>query len=230
MSERKLTRGGLDDIAPNNSNKAARSQMISPNEPEKKERKPEKLEPVVKGAIKQKPSIFTKFKDSFLGEGENIGEFIMYDILVPALRNTLSDMGFGIVDMLFGNGRDYGRNSSRIVRDRGHSYIDYRGVSNRDRGRDRGREDRRELSRSDRARHEFGNVLYRSRREAEDVLYRLADLIEEYGEATVAAFYELSGIESMPPDSNHGWTSLSEAYTDTARGGFVIRFPPTRPL
>lgn len=228
MSERKLTRG-LDDIAPNNSDKANRSRVITPNESEQPKRERKKLEPIVKnGAVKQKPSIFSKFKGSFLSEGENIGEFVVYDILVPALRNTISDMGFGIIEMLFGTGRDHGRNS-RVIRDRGRSYIDYRGASNRGRDRDRDR-DYRDLSRSERARHEFGNVLYSSRGEAEEVLSRLVDLIEEYDEATVAAFYELSNIESTHADSNYGWTNLRDAYTQRARNGWIIVFPETRPL
>jgi hypothetical protein len=231
MSERKLTRG-LDDIAPNNSEKAARSRTINPNSEEvevRKERK--KLEPVVKGVtVKQKPSIFTKFKESFLGEGANVGEFVVYDILVPALRNTISDMGFGLIEMFFGTSRDRGR-SSRVIRDRGRSYIDYRGASSgRDRGRDRDRDDYRDIDRRDRARHEFGNVLFDSRGEAEDVLARLVDLIQEYGEATVAAFYELSRIESTHADSNYGWTNLRDAYTDRVRNGYIIVFPQTRPL
>ena len=61
MSERKLTRG-LDDIAPNNSDKAARYRMVKPETDGIKERK--KLAPVVKegGAVKQKTSFFSKFK------------------------------------------------------------------------------------------------------------------------------------------------------------------------
>lgn len=225
MSERKLTRG-LDDIAPNNSDKAARSRNAEPNEKEKRERK--KLEPVIKGgATKQKTSFFSKFKEMFLGEGVNVGEFIVYDVLVPAARNTVRDMGFGIIEMFFGPIRnDYGRNS-RVVRDRGRSYIDYRGASY-PRGRDR--DDRRYIDRGDRARHDFNNIIFDSRRKAEDVLARLGDVIEEYGEVTVANFYELSGIDSTPADNDYGWTDLRNAYTDRASHGYVIRFPQTRPL
>ncbi|MDD3288412.1 MAG: hypothetical protein PHX43_05335 [Alphaproteobacteria bacterium] len=227
MSERKLTRG-LDDIAPNNSDKAARSRMVKPETEGKKERK--KLAPIVKegGAVKQKPSFFSKFKETFLGEGVNVGEFIVYDVLVPAARNTVRDMGFGIIEMFFGPIRgDYGRNSGRVVRDRGRSYIDYRGASS-PRGRDR--DESRYLGRGDRARHDFNNVKFDSMREAEDVLIRLGDIIEEYGEVTVANFYELSRLDSSPVDNDYGWTDLRNAYVDRASHGYVIRLPQTRPL
>jgi len=230
MSERKLTRG-LDDIAPNNSDKVIRSKTITPNENTKVEKR-KKLEPIVKGpVVKQKLNFLTKFKTSFLGEGGNIGEFVVYDILVPAFRNTISDMGFGIIEMFFGNGRNNysrGRSDNRIVRDRGRSYVDYRSSSS-DRDRNN-RYDSRDFEKSDRARHEFGNIVFTNRGEAEEVLARLVDLIEEYDEATVAAFYELSNIESEHTDNRYGWTNLREAYTDRVRNGYIIKFPPTRPL
>lgn len=231
MSERKLTRG-LDDIAPNNSDKVARSKerVIEPNDT-KVPAKRKKLAPIVKGTtIRQKPNFLDKFKTSFLGEGGNVGEFVVYDILVPALRSTISDMGFGIIEMFFGNGRDRGRggrNDNRIVRDRGRSYINYQSPSS-DRGRNS--RDYREMDQGDRARHEFGNVVFESIREAEDVLSRLVDILEEYDEVTVAAFYELSRIESEHTDGNWGWTNLRDAYTKRVRNGYIIVFPQTRPL
>lgn len=232
MSERNLVRGDLDDIAPNNSDKSAsvKGKKVEPNQDKKPERK--KMAPVVKGpVVQQKPSFASKFKSSFLGEGGNVGEFVVYDILVPAFRNTVSDMGFGLIEMFFGNGRSRGRDyDSRVVRDRGRSYVSYNGVSDRDR-RDRGRDnDRRDVDRNDRSRHDFGNIVYTSRGEAEDVLSHLVDLTIEYGEATVAAFYELSNVESNHTDNRYGWTSLRDAYTERVRTGYIIRFPQVRPL
>ena len=229
MSERKLIRGGLEDIAPNNSDRAVRArENIEPNlRPE--ERK--KLKPVVKGpVIQKKPSFLEKFKSSFLGDSTNIGEYIMYDILVPAFRNTMSDLGFGIVDMLFGGGRGYGRNydSSRVVRDRGRSYVSYNTISDRE---SRGRY--RDVDRTERARHDFNNIVYDTREEAEEVLSHLVDRILEYREATVAEFCELSNIEPRYTDDRYGWTNLRDAYTERARNGYngyIIRFPPVRPL
>jgi len=228
LSERKLTRG-LDDIAPNNSDKAARAKTIDPNQDKRAEERP-KMKPVVKGpVIQQKPSFLKKVKDSFFGEEGNIGEFVVYDILVPAFRNTLSDMGYGIVEMLFGRGRTGGYGyTDRVVRDRGRSYVSYNSVSERDRSR--GMNDRRDIDRGDRVRHDFGNIIYSNRDEAEDVLSHLVDLTIEYGEATVAALYELSKIESTPQDNNYGWTNLRDAYVDRVRNGYIIKFPQVRPL
>ena len=219
--ESKLVRNSLNDLAPNNSDKAAQGAKT-----EGKEKK--KLAPLVsKGSVaKKKRTVADKFKEAFLGESENLGDYIMYDVLVPAFRDTVSEMGFGIIERLFGNGRS-SRSRGSVVRDRGRSYVSYNDIS-RDRGR--GRDDRRDFDRSDRVRHDFRNIIYTSRGEAEDVLSHLVDLTIEYGEATVAAFYELSNIESSHVDNRYGWTNLRDAYTEQVRGGYSIRFPQVRPL
>lgn len=230
MSERKLVRNDLSDIAPNNSEKAARSRVIRPADTKNSDKeniKRQKLAPIVKGpVVQQKPSFWQKAKGALIGESGNIGEWILYDVLIPSFRNTMADMGCGIVESIFGagtssRGRDYG---PRVIRDRGRSYVSYNDVS-----RGRG-SDRREIDRGDRVRHEFSNIIYTRRGEAEDVLAHLVDMTIEYGEATVAAFYELSNIESTYADSNYGWTNLRDAYTEQVRGGYVIRFPQVRPL
>lgn len=219
--ESKLTRNTLNDIAPNNSDKA------QINERKKKERK--KVEPIVKGkVVKQKRTAFDKFKEAFLGESENLGDYILYDVLVPAFRDTISDMGFGVIERLFGDGRSRSRRGGGVVRDRGRSYISYNEAANDTR---RGYNDRRrDIDRGSRSRHDFENVIFGTRGEAEDVLAHLVDSTIEYGEVTVREFYELSNIEADYTDEKYGWVNLREAYVDRTRDGHIIVFPPTRPL
>lgn len=221
--ESKLVRNTLNDIAPNNSDREARGG----NSKTKIEDNKTKLKPIVqKGNVtKKKRTVLDKFKDSFLGESENLGDYILYDVLVPAFRDTVSDMGFGIIERLFGNGRSRYRRDSRVVRDRGRSYVSYNDTSNY-----RNRDDRRDLDRGARTRHDFENVIFTNKWEAEDVLAHLVDLTLEYGEATVRAFYELSNIEGDYTDYNYGWTNLRDAYVERSRDGWIIAFPPTRPL
>ena len=220
--ESKLVRNSLNDLVPNNSDKAAKGAKT-----EGKEKK--KLAPLVsKGSVvKKKRTVADKFKDAFLGESENLGDYIMYDVLVPAFRDTVSEMGFGIIERLFGNGRS-SRSRGSVVRDRGRSYVSYNSPSRRD--RDRGRDDRRDIDRGSRARHSFDNVVFTNKWEAEDVLAHLVDMILEYGEATVRSFYELSNIEADYTDDRYGWTNLRDAYVERTRNGYVIVFPQTRPL
>lgn len=227
QKESKLARNTLNDIAPNNSNKAARGEGAKATKVE--ERK--KLKPLVsKGSVtKKKKSVLDKFKDSFLGESENLGDYVLYDVLVPAFRDTISDMGFGIIERMFGNGRSRHNRSSNIVRDRGRSYVSYN--SNSDRGRGNGRDDgRRDIDKNSRARHDFDTIVFSNKWEAEEVLSSLVELVVKYGEVSVREFYELSDIDSDYTDNNYGWTNLRAAYVDRTRNGHVIVFPPTQPL
>lgn len=229
QKESKLVRNSLNDIVPNNSNKAARGEEDSTDRKEVGDKK--KLKPIVKkgNAIKKKKSVIAKFKESFLGESENLGDYIMYDVLVPAFRDTISDMGFGVIERLFGNGRSKHGRSSNVVRDRGRSYVSYNSQDNSRRG-NRDRDDRRDVDKSSRARHNFENISFTHKWEAEEVLSHLVDMVLEYGEATVRAFCELSGLEAEYTDDRYGWTNLRDAYVDRTRDGFVIIFPETKPL
>lgn len=222
--ESKMVRNSLTDIAPNNSNKAARGEVTESKGPAAKDRP--KLKAVVsKGSVaKKKRTVMDKFKESFLGESENLGDYVIYDVLVPAFRDTISDMGFGVIERLFGNGRSKSR--SNITRDRGRSYVTYNDNRRGDTGRGAGRD----LDRNARARHDFENVIFTYKWEAEDVLSHMARLVVEYGAVTVRDFYELSDIDADYTDEKYGWTDLREAYVDRSRNGFIILFPSTRLL
>lgn len=222
MSQResKLVRNSLNDIAPNNSDKAARDDKEDLTEKKK-------LKPLVKkgNVTKKKRTAMDKFKDAFLGESENLGDYVLYDVFIPAFRDTLSDMSHGITDRLLGNGRSRYRGDSRVVRDRGRSYVSYNDVSS-----NRRNNDRRDVDRGSRARHDFDNVVFTNKWEAEDVLAHLVDMTVDYDEATVRDFYELSNIEADYTDDKYGWTTLRDAYVDRTRNGYVIVLPPTRLL
>ena len=225
MSQResKLVRNSLNDIVPNNSDKAARRAKSK----KQGTKEVKKIEPIVKkgDVVKKKRTVMDKFKESFLGESENLGDYIMYDVLIPAFRDTVSDLGFGLIERLVGGGRSRpGRGS--FVRDRGRSYVSY----NNTRDRDRGRDDRRDLDRETRSRHNFDNIVFTHKWQAEDVLAHLVEMVAEYDEATVRSFYELSNIEAEYTDDRYGWTNLRDAYVTRTRNGFIIVFPPTRPL
>ena len=225
MSQRetKLVRNSLNDIAPNNSNKVVSGKGAQAPQGQKDSAK-KKLKPVVAKAnvIKKKKTIVDKFKESFLGESENLGDYVLYDVLIPAFRDTISDMGFGLIERTFGGGRSrYGR-SSNIVRDRGRSYVSYNGAQN-----DNRRDSRRDLDRDSRARHDFDNITFTNKWEAEEVLSNLVDLIAEYSEATVRQFYELSNMDADYTDDAYGWTNLRDAYVERTRKGYVIMFPRT---
>jgi hypothetical protein len=215
MGERKLVRTDLD--FPGNSNREKEELGTR-----------EKLEPVVTGqVIKKKKTFGQKVSEVFFGDDtRSVGDYILHDILIPAMKSTISDMvGGGIEMLLFGEQRSLSSRGS-IYRDKGRSYVPYNRLT-RTREPERGS---RYLTRTERARHDFANIVIPSRGEAEDVMGHLFDLVDTYGVASVADYYELLGIESAFTDQNYGWTNISSAYTKRVRDGYTIILPRPREI
>lgn len=185
--------------------------------------KPEKLDKVVKGVVTtRKKSFGKKFFETFVGDDVNdVGSYILYDLLIPAAKSTLTDIIQSIPEMIFYNGE---KRSSRITRDRGRSTINYGGFS----ASSNRKEDRREVSQRNRARFNFDEIILETRGEAENVLNCLADLTIDYGQATVADLYDLVGVTSNYTDRNYGWRDLGGASTTRSRhGGYMLVLPRT---
>lgn len=218
MKETKLIRNpDLNATYPGNPDKSSLKK-------DSEERKP--LTPIVTGkVVKKEKSWGRKFVEVFVGDDSTtVRDYILYDIIVPAVKNTLTEAVTGGLEiLLFGEQRGKG---GRTIRDRDRSYVSYSSsydnVNNR---HERGRGDR-----SARARHDFDDIVFESRKEAEDVLTHLSDLAMDYGFAKVADFYELSGLESEYTDNQYGWSTLRDAHTERVRGGYAIRLPRTRPI
>ena len=87
----------------------------------------EEIKPIkMKGGVKQKRQLFKTVKDEFINEdAPSIGEYILFDILFPALRDMISDMGHSTIDIMMG-GRGYSRRRRSYYDDYGRdSYISY---------------------------------------------------------------------------------------------------------
>lgn len=173
-------------------------------------------------ATKRKKSIGKKFSEAFIGDESDktsVMDYILYDVLVPAAKNTLSDMVTGGIEMLlFGERR--GRSTSR---DRGRSYVNYSSYSRREEERAR---DRRDSSRRSTSRRLYNDdIILDTRSEAELVIDRLLDIIDDYGAASVADLYALVGIDSEYTDNKYGWTNLSMASVSRCRDGYSLNLP-----
>jgi hypothetical protein len=197
---------------PSNSIKSREAQV--PNQTTKRVGK------VVSGrVITKKKGTWKRIKEMFFGEEvENVPMYIIQDILIPAAKSTISDMVNGGIDMLlFGEVR--GRRTSR---DRDRTYVSYSSYYKSGDDRNRGR---REISQRDRAQHEFKEITLETRGEAEDVISRLIDLIDQYGVASVADLYALVDVESSHVDEKWGWDNLSSASTRRESDGYILILP-----
>ena len=171
--------------------------------------------------ITKKKSEVAKFKDVFISEdAASVGSYLFMDILIPALKNTVEDLvTYGIRRILRG---DTGTRRSGSSID-SISYRDYNKISKRD-------DVRYEDSSRTRTGYDYDYVIVGSRAEAEEVLMRLDELIETYGQASVADLYDLVGITGKYTDNNYGWTNIRNAEPVQVRDGYLLRLPKVGPL
>lgn len=189
------------------------------------------LVPIVTGNVKKKGWFSSLTNSVFADDTKSVGNYILYDILLPAAKSMISEMvGGGIEMLLFGErrgGKNIRRDGGRsTVTSYGEYYNDDRNTRSRIPERDRPRE----LSRSARSRHDFDEIIIPTRGEAERVLDTLVDRTIQYNEATVADLYELCNVRSDFTDRKYGWKSLRYAKVIREKNGYIIDLPETELL
>ena len=156
--------------------------------------------------------------ETFVGDDiHNVSSYLLYDVLIPAAKDTIANMVKGGIEMLLFPGENRG---SRTTRDRGRSYVSYDRYSSAPR-----RDERRDISPRNRARHNFDEIILDTRGEAEEVLSHLVDLIIDYGQASVSDLYDLLGMTGNFTDNKYGWTDLRSASVSRVRDGYVMNLP-----
>jgi hypothetical protein len=86
------------------------------------------------------------------------------------------------------------------------------------------------MNRQQRVVHDFTDIIIATRGEAEDVLDRMRDLINEYQVATVSDFFDLVGLTGEFTDDKWGWYDLRSATIRPVRGGYMFVLPRTQPI
>lgn len=190
----------------------------------KREVEEKHIEPVVQAKV-QKKSFGKKLAGSIMSEESSknsVMDYILYDVLIPAAKSTISDMVTGGIEMLlFGEKRS---SNSRVSRNRGTSYVNYNGYSRND--------SRREYERSRDRRNRIWDdeILFDSRGEGEQVIDRMMDIADQFDCVSVADLYSMIGIDGQYTDNNYGWTlkMVREATISRVRNGYILDIP--RPI
>lgn len=182
-----------------------------------------KVEKVVSGSVKvKKKNGVTKFADNFISEDiHNVKSYIITDVLIPSIKRAISEMVTNGIDMiLYGS---TGGRSKRSSADR-VSYRNYydRRDDDRYRGHDR---DRVRTSA-----YSFDDIVLDSRGEAEEVLARMDELIDQYGIVSVADLYDLVGVTGNYTDNKYGWTNIRNVEPIRVRDGYMLRLPKALPI
>lgn len=180
-----------------------------------------KVEKVVSGNVKvKKKNGVTKFADTFISEDiHNVKSYVITDVLIPSIKRAISEMVTNGIDMIL-----YGSTGGRSERSSAYrvSYRNYYDRRDDDCYRDR-----------DRVRtspYSFDDIVLDSRGEAEEVLARMDELIDQYGIVSVADLYDLVGVSGNYTDNKYGWTNIRNAEPIRVRDGYMLRLPKALPI
>jgi hypothetical protein len=189
------------------------------NKAELKDREP--LQKIVSSPVDhRKRGMFSEVLKTFLVEdSESIVRYLVMDVLVPAAKNTISEVVTQALQQAFWGGRGQAVSGSRP------GYTSYTRTSTT--GRTVGAEPARTLSRQARSSHDVSNVIIKTRGEAEDVIDMLRTMIDQYQMASVNDLYDLLGLTSDFTDAKWGWTDLRGASVRPVHGGYVLDLPNT---
>lgn len=184
------------------------------------------VEKVVTGSVSRRERPLTrKLADNLISEeAPTVGSYILFDVMIPAFKSMLSDMIVGGSDQILFGGSGSRRSSGRRGRATRADYISYNRAS------DRPERGGREMSHAGRATHDFGEIIFDTRGDAEIVLERMSDLISDYGMATVSDLYDFCGMTGEYTDDRWGWTSSRAFVVVRTRGGYILDLPKPSPI
>ena len=185
------------------------------------EKKEERVEqrPVVKGKVKiKKEPLSRKFSDVFLSDSvENVKSYILFDVVIPGIRDLVSSMITNGTDMLiYGHSRGH----------RGGNRNDRENYTRFSRGSNVGRSE--SIVRGNpRDRYSYNDIIFDSRGDAREVLDCMGDVLDRFKMVSIADYYELAHAEECEKytDRKYGWFSLDNAEIIRDRDGYRISLP-----
>ena len=182
-----------------------------------------KVEKVISGTAKRKPDAARKFTSLFApGDMSSIKEYIVMDIVVPAIKKMVSEIIRNGTDMLMygesGRSKNYNGNSDKV------SYRSYYGSNN---------SSNNHSSNATRTRSvfDYDNIVIPTRQEAEEVIRRMDEIIEIYQMVSVADLYDLCGVtDHNYMNAKYGWMNIRTAEAVRVRDGYILKLPRAMPL
>lgn len=196
-----------------------------------REPEPEQLKQVTSAeSVRRKRGLGRQFKEAFVvGTGRDAMTYMIEDVVVPAIRDTLTEALQGGIDRLINGDRPGRSRASRVPYSNpaSGSHVNYNGILSSSPKPPPART----MSRRSRARHNFDDIVISSLNEANEVIDRLFDVLARYGQVQVAQLYALTGIEPSHVDQKWGWTNLKGAKAVRLRNGtFLLDLPAPEEL
>lgn len=160
----------------------------------------------------------------FAGELKSASQYIVREVLVPSFKNLIVDAtSKGVERVIYGQVDP----RKRSMMNYGPTRFSYNAIS-RDRS-PRMLPDQPPRF-TDSRRMETQDIVLSSREDAELVIDRLKDIVDQYEVASVADLNELLGSPSAHTDHKWGWTSLGFSGIRQIREGYLLDLPPAQPI
>lgn len=198
---------------------------IGDNKPPKPEKVIETV--VTTPAVIRQKSFGRQLKGIFQGSRfKAAANYVVNEVLVPAFLNMFVDsVSRGAERFAYGD-------APRRRYETGRPRVRYDSPPERySRPANRGMlPDQPPLSGVPRRRQDIGDIVIYSREEAERVIERLNDIIDQYDVATVGDLHSLVELPSTYVDEKWGWRVLNYASVRQIREGFLLDLPPVEPL
>ena len=178
---------------------------------------------VVANGKKVPQSAGRRFLSEFIADDiHTIKDYILWDVLLPAVKNAISDTVTNGIDMLlFGQTRTRGGNTVKRITP--YSSLYSNNVSgNRVVKYNEPVQDRRPRSLGG---YSYQEVVLATRPEAEDVLAQMRLYLDRYGVVSVGDLYGAVGEVPDMIDNKWGWSDLSGACVQRCSDGFILRMP-----
>ena len=176
--------------------------------------------------VEKKPGFGTRLKETFIAEdARDVGDYIVWDILIPTIKRTIRDIIVGSADRIFLGTSTAPSSSSNLYRDRGVTRVrtDYAS-----RSRSNTTVETRTIPSASivRSGYRVNDFEFETRDDAEFVWNKLLEHIAEYGKVGVNQYFEMVGKSSDFTAQRWGWKDLTGAYVvNSTNGTYLLRLP-----
>ena len=179
-----------------------------------------KIEKVISGTAKtkQKSGVSKVTNALFAEDIKSVIPFVIDEYVIPIIKKGVYEAFTAAMETMI-----YGKDGRPRKNNGGSSNgrPSYQGYYDKGKDRERG------VPASNRnwSEYEADDIWLENRGDAETVLWKMRDFVEEYGTVSVAEAKQFTGIRHDYPDNSYGWTDLRSAYVSRFRDGYLIVLP-----
>ena len=179
-----------------------------------------KVEKVVTGPVTiKKRNELKKIAGTFISEeAHNVKNYILMDVLVPAIKNAIEDVVTNGIRMIL-----RGETAARKSNTPG-SRFSYNTCFGKDES------SRRSTYNSGREGFYYDDIILQTRVEAENILEEMDNILDQYKKVTVTDLLDLLGKTGNYTDAKYGWINLRNAKIVKVRDGYLLDLPKALPL